>query len=93
MNSLIKYIKLILKSPYTLLLFIAIIAYWQIAFLTNSIQWDMLDCHLPWRYFVSETIQNGEFPLWNPYQQLGSPIHADLRTIWNPVVLTVFSGF
>ncbi len=89
MNSLIKYIKLILKSPYTLLLFFAIIAYWQIAFLTNSIQWDMLDCHLPWRYFVSETIQNGEFPLWNPYQQLGYPIHADLRTIWNPVVLLV----
>ena len=89
MNSLIKYIKLILKSPYTLLLFIAIIAYWQIAFLTNSIQWDMIDCHLPWRYFVSETIQNGEFPLWNPYQQLGYPIHADLRTVWNPVVLLV----
>ncbi|MCD6113055.1 MAG: hypothetical protein J7J86_07285 [Bacteroidales bacterium] len=49
----------------------------------------MLDCYLPWRYFVSDAIQNGVFPFWNPFQQLGYPIHADLRSVWNPVILFI----
>ncbi len=89
MNFIRKNTNNLIQYPYFLLLLISVIAYWQIAFVTNSVQWDMLDCHLPWRYFVSNTIQNGQFPWWNPYQQLGYPIHADLRTVWNPFVLFI----
>lgn len=38
---------------------------------------------MPWRYYLSQCIQNEIFPYWNPYQQLGYPIHADLQgPVW-----------
>jgi hypothetical protein len=58
---------------------IAVLAYWQVAFNKNILTHDFLNCWLPWRYYLSQCIQNGIFPYWNPYQQLGYPIHADLQ--------------
>ncbi|MFH2094858.1 MAG: hypothetical protein ABIJ16_04085 [Bacteroidota bacterium] len=84
------------QTRYYLLLFIiAVLAFWQISFLAGSMQWDLLDCYLPWKYFVSDSLTNGHFPYWNPYQQLGYPIHADLRTVWYPEVFLVslFGGY
>ena len=77
------------NRPRTIYLFFAfvaltVIAYWQIAFLQNSLKWDMLGCYLPWRYHVGECLQNGVFPFWNPYTHFGYPIHADLRSVWYP---------
>ena len=77
------------NRPRTIYLFLAfvvltVIAYWQIAFLQNSLKWDMLGCYLPWRYHVGECLQNGVFPFWNPYTHFGYPIHADLRSVWYP---------
>lgn len=69
---------------YLALFGIAALAYWQIAFLQNSLKWDMIDCYLPWRYHVGECLQNGVFPFWNPYTHGGYPIHADLRSVWYP---------
>lgn len=63
----------------TLLLIIAIVGYWQISFLKYSVTHDMINCWIPWRHSISESIQNHVFPFWNPYQQLGYPIHADLQ--------------
>ncbi|MFC2114101.1 YfhO family protein [Bacteroidota bacterium] len=40
----------------------------------------MIDVVFPFRYFLGECIQHGEFPLWNPFQQLGYPIHADMQS-------------
>lgn len=34
----------------------------------------------PWRSFSVETFMNGEFPLWNPYNLLGTPHLANLPT-------------
>jgi hypothetical protein len=62
-----------------LLFIIAIVGYWQIAFLKYSVTHDMINCWIPWRYYISNCIQNHTFPFWNPYQQLGYPIHADLQ--------------
>lgn len=39
----------------------------------------MMDVVLPWRYYVSEALQNNYLPLWNPYQQMGYPLYADLQ--------------
>lgn len=77
------------QKPHTLFIYItflviAVIAYWQIAFLQNSLKWDMIDCYLPWRFHVGECLQNGVFPYWNPYTHGGYPIHADLRSVWYP---------
>lgn len=78
------------KQSLTYLLFFLLImvAYWQIAFLQNSVQYDLIDVVLPWRYFVTECFMNGEWPLWNPYQQCGYPIYADPQyPIFTPEVL------
>ncbi len=61
-----------------LLLVIAILGFWQISFLRYSVTHDMINVWIPWRYYISECFQNHIFPFWNPYQQLGYPIHADL---------------
>jgi len=62
---------------------IAIVAYWQVAFNKYILTHDFINCWMPWRYYLSNCIQNGIFPYWNPYQQLGYPIHADLQgPIW-----------
>lgn len=63
----------------TLLLIVAIVAYWQISFLKYSVTHDMINCWIPWRHYISESLQNHVFPFWDPYQQLGYPIHADLQ--------------
>jgi hypothetical protein len=80
---------------YLLYLILSVVAYAGIAFLQYSLKWDMLDCYLPWRFFVGESIQNGVFPLWNPYQHLGYPIHADLRSVFYPeaFIIGLFGGY
>jgi hypothetical protein len=77
------------KKPATFYLYLAfaalaMAAYWQVAFLQNSLKWDLIDCYLPWRFHVGECLQNGVFPFWNPYTHGGYPIHADLRSVWYP---------
>ena len=66
------------------LLTICVLAYWDIATFQDSLKWDMLDCYFPWRFFAAESIQNRVFPLWNPFQHLGYPIHADMRSVYYP---------
>jgi hypothetical protein len=78
-----------LLKTYIFFLAVSIVAYAGIALLQYSLKWDMLDCYLPWRYFVGESIQNGVFPFWNPYQHLGYPIHADLRSVFYPEAIIV----
>jgi hypothetical protein len=80
----------LIKSPFVIILATAIISYWPIAFFDYTFKWDMLDVVFPFRYFAGECIQNGIFPLWNPYQLTGSPIHADLQyPLWSPEVWLV----
>ena len=77
-----------------LLLLISILAYWQISLLQYSIKWDMLDVILPWRFYIGECLRNFCFPLWNPYQSAGYPIHADLQCpTWYPETILIGSTF
>jgi hypothetical protein len=64
--------------PYLIIFFTCLLAFWQVAFLTQSLKYDILDGYLPGHFFLSECLRNSVFPLWNPYQQLGYPIYADL---------------
>lgn len=98
LQNVIKYIRIAptgkeggpqLFKIFALYFLLSVLAYAGIAFLNYSLKWDMLDCYLPWRYFVGESIQNGIFPFWNPYQHLGYPIHADLRSVFYPEALVV----
>lgn len=67
----------IATKHYFLLLLIVMAGYWWL--FVYAAQYDLLDCWLPWRHFISKSFHNGIFPLWNPYQQLGYPIYADLQ--------------
>ena len=66
--------------PYLIIALVVIIAFAQVAFLTETLKYDILDGYLPGHYFLSECLRNGIFPLWNPYQQLGYPAFADMLT-------------
>ncbi|HPE75301.1 MAG TPA: hypothetical protein PLC80_04400 [Draconibacterium sp.] len=72
------------KGGYILLLLVIIVAFWQLVFLQNGIKWDFVDAFLPSRYFFSESVLNNQFPLWNPYLLYGTPIYADLVSVFNP---------
>ncbi len=77
----------IYKKPLLFFFLLAVLAYWPISFFLFSVQYDMIDVVLPWRYFAGECLQNNSVPLWNPYQQCGYPIHADLQySLWYPEV-------
>ena len=78
---------------YYLLLFItAFLAFLPVAQLLHPLKWDIIEQAYPWRYFIGECLKDGMLPLWNPYQLLGSPIHADPQgSAWYP--LTWCFGF
>ena len=72
------------KGGYLLLILVVVIAFWQVFFLQNGMKWDFVDAFLPSRYFFSESVLNNQFPLWNPYLLYGTPIYADLVSVFNP---------
>lgn len=72
------------KKEFLFLLLVVIVAFWQVSFLQNAMKWDFVDAFLPSRYFFSESIVNNQFPLWNPYLLYGTPIYADLVSVFSP---------
>lgn len=67
---------------------------WPISFHLFSPKWDNIDCFLPYRYFLSSYINQGEWPWWNPFQSLGYPGYADLQSgAWNPITWTMIGLF
>lgn len=69
-----------------LLIIIAIIAYWQVAFFLYPLKFDIIDYYFPSRYIVGELLKAHILPLWNPYQTLGYPICADPQSgAWYPI--------
>jgi len=78
------------RKHYLLLLLITLIAYWPLTFHIFSLKNDALVYFLPYRYHISEAIQNGHFPWWNPYLYTGLPLHSDIQSgAWNPVVIFI----
>jgi hypothetical protein len=73
--------------PYLAMLGIAALAFFQVVFDQHPMVYDMIDCYYPWHFHIGECFQNGIFPYWNPYQDLGYPIHADPSSgTWYPLV-------
>jgi len=69
-----------LRRPWAVILALVLLAYWPLSTSGYSLpQGDTLDCWLPWRFFIASCLQDGHFPLWNPLQQMGYPIYADLQ--------------
>ncbi|HUP26892.1 MAG TPA: YfhO family protein [Chloroflexia bacterium] len=45
----------------------------------NPLLGDVVDVFLPWKLYARSEIWQGRFPLWNPYNGLGSTLHASLQ--------------
>jgi hypothetical protein len=67
-----------------LLLGCALLIYMPLFSGTSSMKWDATDIYLPWKCFISECLRAGEFPLWNPYINLGFKQYGDPGT-WYPL--------
>lgn len=77
-------------QPYLLLLLTTSFVYWPLTLGIFSLKNDALIYFLPWRYHISEAIQQGHFPFWSPYLYTGLPLHSDMQSgTWNPVVLMI----
>lgn len=66
-----------------LLLVLAIGMWWLSAF-QYTMKWDIMDITLPWQYFVGESLNIGELPLWNPFVKNGFP-QMGLPDTWYPI--------
>lgn len=76
--------------------FLIFIVYWPLSFGIYGLQYDAVDVYLPWRFYASESLLQGEVPLWNPFQDGGYPIYADHQySIWNPelFIVSLFGRF
>lgn len=69
-----------LRHPWAVILAAVLVTYWPLSSFGWTLSYgDTLDCWLPWRFFIATCLQDGHFPLWNPLQQMGYPIYADLQ--------------
>ncbi|MCU4163130.1 YfhO family protein [Carboxylicivirga caseinilyticus] len=54
-------------------------------------KWDALNITIPWRHFIGYCLQNGELPLWYPYQFLGFGQYIDNQSwYWPTWILGAF---
>lgn len=51
---------------------------------SSVMKWDAMDLYLPWKYYVTETLNEGILPLWNPSLNGGFPQMGDPGT-WYPI--------
>ena len=66
------------------LLYIAVIAVLVLFFMWDAVtegavfyRGDLTTQFFPWHEFAKQEVQKGNFPLWNPYSQFGTPFHAN----------------
>ncbi len=71
-------------SDYIILLIILLLGMWQIVSGETAMKWDIMDIYLPWKYFITASINNRNLPLWNPYMNSGFSQMGDPGT-WYPV--------
>lgn len=81
---------------YLFLFAIAFLALLPLSTLQHPLKYDAIDQAYPWKYFIGECLREGILPLWNPYQLMGSPIHADPQSsAWYPAtwIFGYFFGY
>lgn len=93
--SLLK--KIFKNYSYSLvLIFFVIVAYHFLWLNGYSMKWDMSEQYLPWRFFLSKALNNGNIPIWNPFQLGGYPTFADPQSgfwFYPTWVISLISGY
>ncbi len=73
-------------QPYFFLFLILFISYLPLSTLHFAMKNDAFSDNFPDKYFLSQALHTGVFPMWNPYMNFGFPIYADPGfAFWNPV--------
>jgi len=68
------------------LLLTTIAFYFELAFFIFPTKWDNLSAYFPYKYTASQWWLNGHLPLWDFYQNLGYPMHANPQGyVWYPI--------
>ena len=81
MTAIVKKLK-----PYLLLLIVLLIAYLPLSSFYFGMKNDAFSDNFPNKYFLSQALHAGIFPLWNPYMNFGFPVYADPGfAYWNPI--------
>ena len=82
---------------YCLLLSITIIlSYFQLSFFVFTSKWDNLSAFFAYKFTASNWWLAGQLPLWDPYQNLGYPMHANPQGyVWYPItwLLNIPNGY
>ena len=77
--------------PYVSILVILLIALFQIFFFTKALKFDNASQIFIFSNYISQCIQEGIFPYWNPYIHLGSPFYGDLVSRYHYPPIWLFS--
>ncbi|HEX5667271.1 MAG TPA: hypothetical protein VFX73_00640 [Chitinophagaceae bacterium] len=73
------------KHPIITCFLIVLIAFLPIASFQFAIKNDFFSAYFPLKFFLSESLHAGNFPLWNPYLNYGFPVYGDMSLgYWNP---------
>jgi hypothetical protein len=71
--------------PPALLLGFVLLAYWPLSTGQLCMKYDILDQFFQYRHFLSDSLSNGVWPLWTPWQYYGFPYFADPQSAaWYP---------
>lgn len=67
-----------------LLALVQVLVWWPLLSGQAQMKWDLTAFWLPWKFFITESLKAGHWPLWNAYTNLGFPQMGDPGT-WYPV--------
>jgi hypothetical protein len=80
------------KHPVLACFLLVLIAYLPVVSFQFAIKNDFFSAYFPLKYFLSESIQSGIFPLWNPFLNYGFPVYGDMsEAYWNPLTWLIAS--
>src|SRR5699024_2966292 len=75
-----------------LLLLITLLLFWPLYHGSTTLKWDATDLTLPSFSLIRTAVWQGEFPLWNPFQDQGWATGI-VPLFWNPLYLALGSLF
>lgn len=67
-------------------LLVVFIAYLPVSSFLFSLKNDAFNGYFPPKFFMSESLQQGQLPIWNPYINYGYPMFGDMSAgYWSPI--------
>lgn len=72
------------RFDFFLLLLLLLLALWQLPMGCAMLKWDAVDVYLPWKFYITEMLAQGQLPLWNPSLTGGFAQMGDTGT-WYPI--------